>query len=214
MNRLAVLVLVIPLSSAVNWEVLTYRGIPPNVAHFETAGLRIDVDRSAGPIVYRLTEVRQVRGIRAEGSAVGQLRTTAARQGQKGEDDYVLRVGLVEVGSRRPGWLERRMAPAWARRLFDLAPPGLGIAGIRFFNVGLAPDQMGRSRQHPASDLIVERVVAVPDATGRFALVVDLDAPVRTVAVWISADGDDTQSRFRLTVTRLDLLLQESDGGQ
>jgi hypothetical protein len=73
---------------------------------------------------------------------------------------------------------------------------------------------MGRSRQHPASDLIVERVVAVPDATGRFALVVDLDAPVRTVAVWISADGDDTQSRFRLTVTRLDLLLQERDGGQ
>ena len=149
MNRLAVLVLAIPLSSNVNWEVLTYRGIPPNVAHFETAGLRIDVDRSAGPIVYRLTEVRQVRGIRAEGSAVGKLRTTAARQGQKGEDDYVLRVGLVEVGSRRPGWLERRMAPAWARRLFDLAPPGLGIAGIRFFNVGLAPDQMGRSASTP-----------------------------------------------------------------
>jgi len=41
---------------------------------------------------------------------------------------------------------------------------------------------------------------------------VDLDAPVPTAAVWISADGDDTQSRFQVTITTLDLLLQEGDG--
>lgn len=104
MNGFAALVLVIPLSSAVNWEVLAFRGIQPHNVRFETDGLRIDVDRSAGPSVHRLTEVRQVRGIRAEGRVAGWLRTTAARQGQEGEDDYVLRVGLVGVGSRRPNW--------------------------------------------------------------------------------------------------------------
>ena len=101
------------------------------------------------------------------------------------------------------------MSPAWLRRLFDLAPPALGIAGIRFFNVGLAPQQVGQSRQHPASDLIVERVVTVPDPQGRIVLSVNVDVPVHTAAVWISADGDDTASRFTLTLERLELLLVE-----
>ena len=209
MIRLAALLLAIPLTSATGWEVLTYRKIPAHAVRFDAGGLRIDVDRSAAPIVYPLATARHVRGLRAHGRLEGQLRTTAAQQGQPGFDDYVLRVGLVEVGTRSLGWMERRMSPAWLRRLFDLAPPDLGIAGIRFFNVGLAPQQVGQSRQHPASDHIVERVVTVPDLQGRIVLSVDVDVPVHTAAVWISADGDDTASRFTLTLERLELLLVE-----
>ena len=208
------LLLVIPLTSAANWEVLSYRNIPTHTVRFDSDGLRVGVDRSAAPIVYPLASAQRVRGLRAKGRIDGQLLTTAARQGQPGADDYVLRVGLVEVGSRRPGWMERRLAPAWMRRLFALAPANTGIAGIRFFNVGLAPGQTGRSRQHPASDLIVERIVSVPDADGRITMAVDLDAPIQTSAIWISADGDDTGSRFTLTLDRLELLLDEPADGQ
>ena len=211
---MAALLLVIPLTSAANWEVLSYRNIPAHAVRFDNDGLRIGVNRSAAPIVYPLASVPRVRGLRAQGRIDGQLLTTAARQGQPGADDYVLRVGLVEVGSRRPGWMERRLAPAWMRRLFDLAPADAGIAGIRFFNVGLAPWQTGRSRQHPASDLIVERVVSVPDVDGRITMAVDFGAPIQVAAIWISADGDDTGSRFTLTLDRLELLLDEPADGQ
>lgn len=210
----AALLLVIPLTTAANWEVLSYRNIAAHTVRFGGDGLRIDVNASAAPIIYPLDSTRRVRGVRAEGRVNGQLLTTAERQGQPDADDYVLRVGLVEVGTRRPGWLERRLAPAWARRLFALAPPGAGIAGIRFFNVGLAPQQIGQSRQHPASDLIVERVVSVPDADGRITMTVDLERPMQTSAIWISADGDDTGSRYTLTLDRLDLLIDESPGVQ
>ena len=212
MTRLAALLLVIPLTSEANWQVLKYRAIPPHEVRFEANGLRIDVNASAAPIVHRLDQVVRVRRLWARGSVDGDLRTTAARQGQRGADDYFVRVGLVEVGKRTPTWLERRMAPAWARRLFDLAPPGSGIGGIRFFNVGVAAEQIGRSRRHPASDLIHEEVVAIPEESGSFVVDVHLERPIPTAAVWISADGDDTQSRFRLTLERLELTLDGPPG--
>lgn len=209
MVRTLALLLVIPLTTGAGWEVLRYRGIPPHVVDFRADGLRIEVDGSAAPIVYPLASPARVLGLRAEGQLVGALRTDAQRQGQRGADDYALRIGLVEVGTRRPGWVERTMAPAWVRRLFALAPPNLGIAGIRFFNVAVSPAQVGRSRTHPASDLITERIVAAPDATGRISVTVDLDAPIETTAIWISADGDDTRSRFTLTLDRLELRLDD-----
>ena len=40
----------VPLSSPAGWEVLSFSRIPPNRATFQRQGLRIDVDRSAGPL--------------------------------------------------------------------------------------------------------------------------------------------------------------------
>jgi hypothetical protein len=194
------LLLVIPLTADAGWEVLRYRAIAPHVVAFGAEGLRIDVNASAAPLVYPLDSPRRVRGLRAEGRIVG----------TRGADDYALRVGLVEVGTRRPGWIERTLAPTWVQRLFALAPPDLGIAGIRFFNVALSPSQIGQSRQHPASALITERVVSAPDASGRFTVAVDLDTPLESAAVWISVDGDDTGSRFTVTLTRLQLQLDDA----
>lgn len=207
MLRTLALLLVIPLTTDTGWEVLRYRGIPAHVVDFRSDGLRIEVDRSAAPIVYPLASPARVAGLRAEGQLIGALRTDAQRQGQRGADDYALRIGLVEVGTNRPGWVERTMAPAWVRRLFALAPPNFGIAGIRFFNLGVSPTQVGRFRTHPASALITERIVTAPDATGRFGVTVDLDTPIDTAAIWISADGDDTGSRFTLRLDRLELHL-------
>jgi hypothetical protein len=90
------------------------------------------------------------------------------------------------------------------RRLFALAPPGEGVSRIRFFNVGVAASQLGWQREHPLSDLLTESVVAAPDANGHFEFAVSVDgAPV--LAVWLSADGDDTQSSFSVTINRLEL---------
>ena len=76
--------------------------------------------------------------------------------------------------------------------------------------VGLAASQIGDARQHPASDLIRERIVAVPAPDGTFTLTVDLDTPIETAAVWISSDGDDTRSRFVVTLERLALVTDDA----
>ena len=200
----------LPLTGAEGWEVLRYRNIPPHTVGFGPDGMRIEVDASAAPVIRPLDRPRRVRRLEARGRIEGRLQTTAAEQGRTGHDDYTLRVGLVEVGTTRPGWFGRQFAPAWVKRLFALAPSDLGIAGIRFYNLGLAASQIGDARQHPASDLIRERVVAVPAPDGTFTLTVDLDTPVKTTAVWISSDGDDTRSRFVVTLERLALVTDDA----
>jgi len=197
----------LPLGDPTAWEVLQFRHIRPNAVSFAPASLRIDVDGSAGPVVHALARPLRVQGLRATGRLEGTVQTTASKQGQAGHDDYALRVGLVEIGTRRPGWLERRFAPAWVQRLFDLAPADLGIAGIRFYNLGLDASQIGQTRTHPASDLLTERVVAAPEADGSFRIVVDLPAPIDVAGVWLSSDGDDTRSRYSVRLAELALVV-------
>jgi hypothetical protein len=199
-----VLFVLSPLSTSSVWEALSFRGIPANGVTFGQDGLSIRVQRSAGPLVWPLPSPLRVERLRVSGAVAGQLNTTPDRQGSKGADDFVLRVGLVEAGITRPSFMQRRLAPAWLRRLFALAPPGQGIDKIRFFNLGLHDSQMGWQREHPLNALVTEQVVTVPDADGRFAFDVDTGG-IQTLAIWLSADGDDTQSSFTVRVERLEL---------
>jgi hypothetical protein len=205
MTMLAALLLVIPLTSDDGWQVLSYRGIPAHEVGFSEAGVTIQVKRSAAPVIYPLASPMMVEAVRARGRIRGTLNVSPDRRGQTGSDDYALRLGLVQVGQRRPGFLERRFAPPWLRTLFGLAPPGAGISRVQFFNVGVSRAQLGQSRQHPSSELLHERIVAIPRTDGGFAFEVQLDSAVEVAAVWISADGDDTRSIFTLIVEGIEL---------
>jgi len=204
-RALAALLLVIPVTSDRGWQVLTYPKIPSHVVQFREEGLRINVTRSASPIIYPLATSVRVKRLRARGRIEGVLDVNADVQGQRGFDDYALRLGLVEEGPRRLGVLERRLAPDWVRRLFSLAPSGSGISHVRFFNLGIASEQIGQARQHPLSALLHEQVVAVPSADGFFDFSVSFEAPIPTVAVWLSSDGDDTKSVYVITLQAIEL---------
>jgi hypothetical protein len=196
---------VVPLDDAAKWQILQFRGIPPHRVRFSKAGLEMIVKASAMPLIYPLPSPMAVSSVRVRGRIQGSLRVPPERQGDARYDDYAFRIGLVEPGERRLNVFEQPFAAPWVRKLFELAPKGGGIARIRFFNLGTDRSQVGRERAHPLSDLIVERVVAVPDADGRFELVHALKPPLRTIAIWLSSDGDDTGSRFTVLVEAIEL---------
>lgn len=198
----------VPLTTAEAWLVLSYRRIPPNRLRAGPLGLEIIVERSAGPIVHALSPPRRVARVEVAGRIDGRLRlASTATQGDKGFDDYVLRVGLVETGTRTLGTLRRPFAAGWVKRLFDLAPRGTGLSRIRFLNVGADSGRVGVKRRHPLSDLLFEEVVTTPDDSGAFHLSVPVDPPTEVAAIWLSADGDDTASSFVVRITRFELAL-------
>ena len=100
--------------------------------------------------------------------------------------------------------------PPWLKTLFDLAPEGDGISEVRFFNLATEASHVGARRRHPLSDLLFEEVVTVPRADGTFAIDASFDSPQRTLALWLSADGDDTGSTFTVRVKRIALARSES----
>ena len=196
----------VPLGSPVGWEVLSFSGIPPNRATFERQGLRLDIDRSAGPIVYPLPQPTIVTRVRAVGRVSGRLSLDSSlQQGRPGADDYALRIGLVEAGTRRLGWFQRLTAASWVKRLFALAPDEAGISVVRFLNVAESPSHVGSARQHPLNDLFYEHVVTSIDAEGRFAIDHSLERATPVLAVWLGSDGDDTSSTFNVIVERIEL---------
>lgn len=195
----------LPLGDRSAWQVLQYRNLPPHRVGFSSTGLEIAVDGSAMPLIYPLPKPMAVREVRVKGRVEGTLRAPPGRQGDDKYDDYVFRIGLVEAGNRRLNPLERRFAPAWVRKLHELAPKGSGIARIQFFNVAAEQSQVGRRRQHPLSDLIFEEAVVAQRADGRFDFVHALERPLQTLAVWLSSDGDDTGSRFTVRVEEIEL---------
>jgi hypothetical protein len=197
---------VVPLSSQANWQILQYSSLPPHRLRFSAEGLEIAVDGSAMPVIYPLAKPVRVKSVRVRGRLEGALRVPPERQGEKKFDDYALRVGLVEPGERTLNFVQRQLAAPWVRKLFELAPKGSGISRIHFFNVGTAKEQIGRQRQHPLSDLIMEKVVAVPATGGRIDFVHVLEKPLDAIALWLSSDGDDTGSRFTIFVQEIELL--------
>ena len=203
--------LVVPTTRASGWEVLRYGGIPPHEVSFSAAGMRIGIVRSAGPVVYALSEPVRVVALRVGGRIEGSLRVPPGRQGETGFDDYALRAGLVLTGTRRLRLSERLFAPAWLKALFGLAPPGVGISEVRFFNVAADASHVGAERRHPLHDLLVERVVTAAQPDGAFEIRVPLGPADPTVALWLGADGDDTGSAYAVVVERIELTLAPSD---
>jgi len=195
----------LPLNEQTNWQVLQYSGLPPHRVRFSKAGLEMMIEGSAMPLIYPLSGRLRVSSIRVKGRVEGTLQVPPGRQGEKTFDDYVFRIGLVEPGERTLNFVQRQLAAAWVRKLFELAPKGSGISKIHFFNVGAERSQIGRQRQHPLSDLIVEKVVAVPRPDGRFDFAHRLERPLETIAIWLSSDGDDTGSKFTVLVEQIEL---------
>lgn len=195
----------VPLNEQTGWQILQYRNLPPHRISFSKAGLEMMVDGSAMPLIYPLPAPLRVSSIRVNGRVEGTLRIPPERQGEKKFDDYVFRIGLVEPGERTLNFVQRQLAAAWVRKLFALAPQGGGISRIHFFNLGIDKAQIGQRRQHPISELIVEKVVAVPGPGGGFDFVHRLEQPLETIAVWLSSDGDDTGSKFTVLVENIQL---------
>jgi hypothetical protein len=193
----------VPVGTEDGWRVLSYRDIPAHDVSFDKGALTISVRRSASPLVYRLPEPVDADTLLVRGRVDGTLDLPADVQGKEGFDDYVLRVGVVLSGSRRPSVLQRLFAPEWLKTLFGLAPDGGGISEVQFFNVASDAAHIGRSRRHPLNDLLLEHVVTVPDAEGVFVIDVAIDSPERVIALWLSADGDDTDSTFTVRVERI-----------
>ncbi|MFK7887817.1 MAG: hypothetical protein AB8G16_13235 [Gammaproteobacteria bacterium] len=189
----------IPLDRAESWEALSFRKIPANAVSFGEDGLTLGINGSASPLVHGLSAATPVSRIRVRGHWRGALNLPAsAVQGDTGVDDFVLKLGLVEAGDQTLNWFQRKIAAPWIRTLFKQAPKGSGVRRIHFLSTTQQSAQLNQSRVHPLSDLLYETRVTLLDAPGAFEMDVTLPESVDVLALWISADGDDTGSQFTL----------------
>ncbi len=199
-------IVVIPTTALEEWKVEQFSSVPRNEVTVSSKGLIVKINQSAGPLIFSLNTKTKITGFKIRGDFQGLPKLTKpSLQGEKGFDDYPLRLGFVIPGEKRLSGLKKLFAAEWVKRLYEQVKEGSGIDSVRFFNVTQNPNQVGRGRTHPASDLLQEEFFAEAKAAGPFSFEHQLKLPIDAVAVWISIDGDDTKSSYDVLISSLEL---------
>ncbi len=201
-------VIALPLQDTGAWKQEKYSKITPSQVSFSPEGMLVRVESSASPLVYPILPAKRISGFRVAGEFQG-LPIIKGAQGQKGFDDYALRIGFVIPGEKKLSGLQKLFAPAWVKNLYASVPAGAGIEGVRFFNVTQTKAQLGQKREHPKFELIREQFFAFTEADGKFDYALWLPEPFEAAAVWVSIDGDDTKSKFSVKLERLELVIEK-----
>ncbi len=194
----------LPLSEKSSWQVLNFSKIPANRVSFTKDGLLIDVQKSSSPLIFPLPSSPKIKSFTVKAQLLeGQLKIPKdKKQGEKGADDFLFKLGLVEKGERKLNWMQRQIAADWVLHLFKLAKDTSGVSKIRFFNLVNDQSRVGESRTHPLSDLIFEKNIAHYE-NKNIEINYQLSEAIDSLAFWLSLDGDDSDSSFKILVKEI-----------
>jgi hypothetical protein len=201
-NKLTFFALIIPMEFNQGWKMLEYKSIPTHQVISSTEKIHFKVAKSAAPIIFQLKEPTEIHSFILKGGRKGFLNFGGNIQGEKDADDFSMRLGLVEQGNKTLSWLQKAIAPQWIIKLHELAQGRGGIEKIHFFNFSESKLPW-ESRVHPLSDLIQETIIGVPDSQGNFDITYKLSSPIKTLALWVAFDGDDTKSEYEIWIDKI-----------
>jgi hypothetical protein len=202
--------LAVPVNQLESWKMEVYSSIPANKATVEAQSLQIKVQKSASPLIYPLKNEVKVSAFKIAGEFKSlPIFKDVTRQGEKGFDDFPLRLGIIVPGEKKLSGLKRLFAPSWVKNLYRQLPEGQGLDHISFFDVTQNPQLVGTSRVHPSSELIMESFIHLVKSPGPFEISYTLKKPISAAAIWLSVDGDDTQSEFTVIVSKIELQTEE-----
>ncbi len=199
----------LPLDDENGWLKLEYNRIAANTVSFSPDGMRIGVSNSASPVVYPFDLPKTVKYVSVHGELDGLITLPDnGLQGSKGYDDFSLRLGLVISGTKKLSRFQRVLAPSWVKTLFSFAPKDKGVERIIFLAATQQDALFGTEREHPLSELITEQYEWSLKDDGEFSFEYEFDEPKEVLGIWISSDGDDTQSSYSITYKKITLSVE------
>ena len=187
-----------------NFEHIQFKRIKPNNHTYENNVLKIEVDDSASFLMLAFNEVKKINKVnfdwRSEGLLlVKNIEHEAARRG----DDAVIKIGLLlksESSSYNP------FAPSWLKRVDELMRyPSENMVYL----VANAKHAAGEQWLNPYNDWVL--MIAMGSATGTEKIgdwqqaSHQFKQPQQVVAIWIMADGDNTDSKFTSFIKNITL---------
>lgn len=183
------------------WEVLQYSKIKPNSVNFTNQSMTIAVNQSASPVIYRIKSPKIVKEIVLDADIMGALKLKNTQQGTKGNDDFSLRIGLVYQGDKRLGFLQKKIAPPWVKKLYSMAPKNVGVSNVEFF--GVYQDKRLANQRKADSELFIDNFIIEQPKNGKIQTTIKVNSNKPVLALWVNSDGDDTNSAFKVKINKL-----------
>ncbi|MBY0554068.1 hypothetical protein K2P97_06045 [bacterium] len=184
--------IVIPFEKS-KWIEINMDKTPPNKVEYKANSINVVVNSSASLLVYKFGEPTDLSSFEVNMNINGKLNATK----DAFEEDSYMRFGFVVLGDHQMGTMGKMFAPKWVLQLFELAPEGKGLEKIYFYNMAENKSLIGQERVSPLSKHMLEKVISGREPILKYSL----PKPVKTVAIWLNIDGDDTKSKFNTEIT-------------
>lgn len=190
------------------WTELKFSKISANKVTYAKDYLQVEVDNSASPLIFKFSQVQEVREIKVNLEFTGAMKTEKDKiWSETFEEDSLFRIGLVAEGSKKLSAMSALFAPDWVKKMFSLAPPGVGLDKIYFYNVTRFKELVGQKRIHPASEYMSEEnvIYKLPEQN-EITFSKKFTPPIKSVGAWLSIDGDDSKSKFKVRIKSIEIL--------
>ncbi len=188
------------------WTKLKYPNIKQNLVEFNQQSMTINVDQSSSPLIYPFDKPGQFKEIKIDADIIGTLNLDNNKlQGVKGNNDFTLRIGLVYQGDKKLGFMKRTVAPAWVKKLFSLIPKNTGVSHVRFFNV-FQDKRLESDKPYKKKPKFFFHSYDIEQVNnGKIKAKIKVPSDKKILGLWINSDGDDTKSKFKVKINKLNL---------
>lgn len=184
---------------AENFEHIQFGKIKANVYTHHNPQLEIDVDSSASFLMKSFKDVKTVKRVSFEWRSTGILQVDDAQHElQRKGDDAIFKLGLL---LKADDDLLNPLLPSWMKRVQSL----LSFPSENMINlVADARHAPGRQWDNPYNKRVTMiSVSSVPDHKGWMKASYQFEQPLEVVAIWLMADGDNTQSKFTTRIKNI-----------
>ncbi len=184
------------------WKIVNYSKIPSNEITNIDNSLQITVNNSSSALVFPFKEPISIKSLFIKAKLEGNINYHNLQPGNEGADDFPLRVGLILKGDNTLNIFQKALAPRWLIELDTIANKKGGFDKIHSF-VFYTETPPFKSRSHPLSSHFYEELATrFNNLKAEYTTSINLkDA----IGIWMSADGDDTKSSFKVTVEAIQI---------
>lgn len=180
------------LLQADNFEHIQFKRIEASQYSFNDDVLRVDVDSSASFLMKAFDTVKEINKISFEWRSDGEPKVEDAGHEEKRKgDDAVLKIGLLLETEEDPFDLTFR---AWLKRAQALLKFPSNKMIYLTANAKHVPGEQWRNPYNKRVTMV--SVSSVDDKHGWMKVSHKFKRPVKVVAIWLMADGDNTDSSF------------------
>lgn len=176
-----------------NFEHIQFKKIKPNNHAYKNNVLKIDVDDSASLLMLPFDTVKKISRVSFEWRSEGlPLINDAQHESSKAGDDAVVKIGLLLKADETPFY--NPFTPSWLKRVNELLSfPSDNMVYL----VANAKHAAGEEWPNPYNArILMVSISSMKGLDGWQQASYQLDQSLAVVALWIMADGDNTDSKF------------------
>ena len=213
MTRYFILILVLlstdpiwALSVSLNpteWMTISYPKINANTVKQAQDGLHIFVNNSSSAQVYKFEKPISLKEVKIKAHIKGEIKYGLKIPGSKQADDFPLRLGFILKGKNKLNFFQKAIAPDWLIELNSMSSKFGGLDKV-YSLIFYTTKPNFKKREHPFSSYFFEQVGG-SFKNPKLDEIYKLSIKNEVIGLWLSSDGDDTNSSFEVIVESIDI---------